>query len=190
MDREYYNSLQEAYELGERGPTGGYKDAKVKIQNIFKKGAGGGQGNKGRNSRPTPAAAPAKQTPAASPASTPRAAAPAPKPQPKAQPKPSAPARKPGVSGTSSDGKPITTASVRARNQAAADKAASEQPKTKVTGISPRMDKALSGIGKWNEETLLAYAEQLVEENYCDTIESALVVLQHLSPQALDEALG
>ena len=52
------------------------------------------------------------------------------------------------------------------------------------------MDKALSGIGKWSEEELLDYANILVEQNYCDTIESALIVLQHLSPEALDEAMG
>ena len=106
------------------------------------------------------------------------------------------------MSGTDSSGNTIKTSDVKARNAATADRAAKVRAsggdptaggefKTKVTDTgSDRLNKALSGIGKWNEETLLAYAEQLVEENYCDTIESALIVIQHLSPEVLDEALS
>jgi len=208
MDREYYNSLQEAYQqVQEQGGSRDPRSQQIKNRNKnqpewvknagnavnkFFAGNGASQNrqptrqqqmrnsirqNRGGGTTPTAPAAPAAPaastpkvtTPAAStpkvttPAASTPSAAPARQAAPAPTPKPTAPAATPA--------KP-------------------QEFRTKVTGISPRMDKALSGIGKWSEEELLDYANILVEQNYCDTIESALIVLQHLSPEALDEAMG
>ena len=234
MDREYYNSLQEAYhQIQEQGGPNDPRYQQIKNRNKnqpeWAKNAGNAINNflfpkkterkptvqqqqraklrnRGTGSTPTATETPTPKVdtaPQSQPAAAaaPRQAATAPRqaaaaPAPKTQPKQS------GISGTSASGSPIRTSDVQRRNAAAADRAskvrasggdptAGGEFKTKVTDTgSARLNKALSGIGKWNEEELLDYANTLVEQNYCDTVESALIVLQHLSPEALDEALG
>jgi outer membrane biosynthesis protein TonB len=150
-------------------------------------------------STPAPRAASPSPAPAAKPdpKPTPAAAKPDPKPTPaatpapKPTPKPESRAPKPGFR---ADGRSLNTpAADRARKVKAAggDPTAGGEFKTKVTDTgSARLNKALSGIGKWKEETILQYAQDLVEGNYADTVENALVIIQHLSPEVLDEALS
>ena len=210
MDREYYNSLTEAYNLIERGPTGGVKDAPVKIGDLFKPGktAGTDRRSQAADARRTqqgnaPKPAPASSAPPASapPASAPPASAPPASAPPASAPPAVRPKPQPAVSGTSGTGKPIRTSDVEARNAGTARRAAEVRRhggdptaggefKTKVTDTgSARLNKALTGIGKWNEE-LDPLAQHFVENNLCDSIESARVVLTHLDEEALKRLLS
>ena len=127
---------------------------------------------------------------------------PPPSPPPSAPPTP-APAQRPsGVSGTDSRGNTIRTSDVQRRNAATADRAAKVRAaggdpaaggefKTKVTDTgSDRLNKALSGIGKWNEETVLEYCGKLIEARLADNVDDAYVILTHLDEAWVDEALG
>ena len=236
MDREYYQSLSEAYQQVQEqgGPNDPRRSQQIKNRNknqpewvknagnainnfLFPKGRGERkptvqqqqrekmrQNRRGRsipNPNPpasTPAAQPSSQPAASSaPAAAPRAAAATPAPQPTA-----APAQRPATSGTSSSGQPIRTSDVQRRNAATADRAAKVRAsggdptaggefKTKVTDTgSARLNKALSGIGKWNEETVLEFCGKLIEARLADNVDDAYVILTHLDEAWVEEALG
>jgi outer membrane biosynthesis protein TonB len=212
MDKDLYASLQEAYQLvQEQGNTKRTTvDVGAALKNVF--------GSKAKNSGDRRSAAAAQrrgnapqttkaETPTSTPASTPapRAASPSPAPAAKPDPKPTpaaTPAPKPTPKPESRAPKPGFRADGRSLNTPAADrarkvKAAGGDPtaggefKTKVTDTgSARLNKALTGIGKWKEEAYMDYANALVENLYAPTIEDALIIMQHLSPDVLDEALS
>ena len=113
-----------------------------------------------------------------------------------------------GVSGYGADGRPIRTSDVEARNANTAAQAEMDRNTTgtvkaptkpfvsRATGrtvkpmaSTPRLDAATSGIGKWNEE-LEPLAQHFVENNLCDSIESARVILTHLDQEALQRLLS
>ena len=231
MDREFYNSLSEAYAEVQEGRASGTErragQAAIRTQQEKERQAratgqggntvrqrpgggisirGGGFGRQGQTGSPPnnpPAAVEPKVEPKVDPAPQPQAqggglgAQPA--PAGRTDPKPAV--RQPGqgqdpkVSGYGPDGKPIRTSDVQARNTQTANKAAEIKRhggdptaggefKTKVTDTgSARLNNALTGIGKWNEELFHDLCDYLYEKNMARSYAHAADMLGEMSPE-------